>query len=243
MSQTVSRTRCASCPAPTKKLCQSVSLSSLLSIEAGVATSKVAALHRQEQRLRKALAPYLCLEKLRKLAASGGDLQMAVRANAPLPEEVQALLTVMQILLAPRPDERILANTDIAALLLAMMGPLDHEEFYVICLDTKNHVQRIHPLYKGTLTTAAVRISEVFRMPLQLNSASIIVAHNHPSGVPEASEQDMAITQQVILAGTLLEIEVLDHLIIAQGKWVSLREKRLGWADSPGSGEKESMLS
>lgn len=239
MSRTSSRTRCVYCPASTKKRCQAAPLSSLMPGDAEVCTGAMLALRQQEQRLREAVAPYLCLDELRTLAASAGDIQTALRANAPLPEEVRALLTLLQIVLTPRPDKRILATTDIAALLLVMMGHLDHEEMWVICLDTKNHVQRIHPLYKGTLTTVSVRPGELFRLPLLLNSASIIVVHNHPSGVPAASEEDVAVTRQLIEAGELLQIEVLDHLIIAQGAWISMREKRLGWVDSTCSGKKE----
>ena len=88
-----------------------------------------------------------------------------------------------------------------------------------------------------------VRPGEVFRVPLQLNSAAIILAHNHPSGVPAASEEDIAITRRLIEVGELLQIEVLDHLIIAQGAWMSMREKRLAWTASTFTSEKENTES
>ena len=97
------------------------------------------------------------------------------------------------------------------------------------CLDTKNHVQRLQRLYKGSLNSSVVRVCEVFRLPLQLNSAAIIVAHNHPSSTCLASPEDINVTRLLIQAGELLEIEVLDHLIIGQGAWMSMREQRLGW--------------
>jgi DNA repair protein RadC len=119
---------------------------------------------------------------------------------------------------------------DLAALLMVEMGHLDHEELWIVCLDTKNHVQRLQRLYRGSLNSSVVRISELFRLPLVLNSASIIVAHNHPSGdVIHASPEDIAVTRSLIQAGELMQIEVLDHLIIGQGRWISLREQRLGW--------------
>jgi DNA repair protein RadC len=99
----------------------------------------------------------------------------------------------------------------------------------VVCLDTKNHVQRIQQLYKGSLNSSVVRVGEVFRLSLLLNSAAIIVAHNHPSGSTEASPEDIDATRSIIRAGELLQVEVLDHLIIGQGSWLSMREQRLGW--------------
>ena len=74
-----------------------------------------------------------------------------------------------------------------------------------------------------------MRVCELFRLPLQLNSAAIIVAHNHPSSTCLASPEDINVTRLLIQAGELLEIEVLDHLIIGQGTWMSMREQRLGW--------------
>jgi DNA repair protein RadC len=74
-----------------------------------------------------------------------------------------------------------------------------------------------------------MRVCELFRLPLQLNSAAIIVAHNHPSSSVQVSPEDVDVTRILIQAGELLEIEVLDHLIIGQGAWMSMREQRLGW--------------
>jgi DNA repair protein RadC len=184
---------------------------------------------RQEQALREAIAPYLCLAELRKLAAGGEDVQAAIRSLERIPEEVQALVSLLRVLVTPRSDERITQPSDMAALLMLQMGLLDHEEFWVVCLDTKNHVQRIHRLYKGSLNSSVVRVGEVFRLPLLLKSHSIIVAHCHPSGSTEASPEDIEVTRSIIQAGELLEVEVLDHLIISQGAWLSMREQRLGW--------------
>jgi DNA repair protein RadC len=184
---------------------------------------------RQEQALREAIAPYLCLADLRRLAARGEDIQAALKSLEGVPEEVQALVRLLRVLMKPPSDERIMRPADMAALLMLEMGHLDHEEFWEVCLDTKNHVQRIHPLYKGSLNSAIVRVGELFRLPLLLNSASIIVAHNHPSGAIEASSEDVEATRSIVQAGELLQVEVLDHLIISQGTWLSMREQRLGW--------------
>jgi len=187
------------------------------------------AIARQERMLREAIAPYLCLADLRKLAASGEDVQAALRENEAIPEEVQALISLLRVLLMPRSQECIGKPADIAAALMLEMGRKDQEEFVVVCLDTKNHVQRIHRLYRGTLNSSVVRVAEVFRVPIALNSAAIIVAHNHPSGVPQASQEDIEVTRLLVQGGATLQIEVLDHLIIGQGKWISMREQRLGW--------------
>ena len=70
---------------------------------------------------------------------------------------------------------------------------------------------------------------EIFQLPILLKSASIIVAHNHPSGTTQASPEDIEVTSALVEAGKLLQIELLDHLIIGQGVWMSMRERQLGW--------------
>ncbi len=224
-----STTRCASCPAASKKMNDTMLMRPLFLDEA--TTWPPADLHtqRQERALREAIAPYLCIADLRRLAASSQNIKGALRSIQDIPEEVQALISLLQVFLTPCPDERIEKPGDLAALLMLEMGHLDHEEFWVVCLDTKNHVQRLHCLYKGSLNSSVVRVCELFRLPLSLNSASIIVAHNHPSGTKQASQEDIDVTRSLIQAGELLQIEVLDHLIISQGAWMSMREQRLGW--------------
>jgi len=184
---------------------------------------------KQEQALREAIAPYVCLDDLRRLVASGGDIQAALKSLEGIPEEVRALVRLLRVLMKPPSDERITRPADMAALLMLEMGHLDHEEFWQVCLDTSNHVQRIQPLYRGSLNSSIVRVGELFRLPLLLNSASIIVAHYHPSGSTDASSEDIEATKSIVQAGEILQVGVLDHLIISQGSWLSMREQRLGW--------------
>ena len=184
---------------------------------------------RQEQVLREAMAPYLSLSDLQRVVARGEELHAALTGLEPVPEEVRALLTVLRILLTPSQDQRIRSSAEMAALLMLKLGHLDHEEFWLVCLDTKHHVQTVQRLYKGSLNSSVVRTAEVFRLPLALNSASIIVAHSHPSGSVQPSPEDVKVTKALVKAGRLLQIEVLDHLIIARGAWASMREQRLGW--------------
>jgi DNA repair protein RadC len=224
-----STTRCSFCPAAVKKTQKNILMHPLFVDETTDWLPSDPALQRQARALHEAIAPYLCIADLRRLATSGDNIQAALKNIKGIPEEVQALVSLLQVLLAPCKDERITQPADLAALLMLELGHLDHEEFWIACLDTKNHVQRLQRLYKGSLNSSVVRVSEVFRSPLQLNSAAIIVAHNHPSSTCLASPEDINVTRLLIQAGGLLEIEVLDHLIIGQGAWMSMREQRLGW--------------
>jgi DNA repair protein RadC len=109
------------------------------------------------------------------------------------------------------------------------MGHLDQEQLRVACLDTKNKLQTVHVVYQGSLNASLIRVGEIFKEPIRRNSAAVIVAHNHPSGEPEPSPEDVSVTRQIVEAGELLDIEVLNHVVIGAGRWVSLRDKGLGW--------------
>jgi len=99
----------------------------------------------------------------------------------------------------------------------------------VLFLDTRNRILGSEPIYKGSLNQSQVRIGEVFREAVRRNCAAVIVAHNHPSGDPAPSPEDVAVTRDLVAAGKLLGIELIDHLIIGQGRWISLRERGLGF--------------
>jgi DNA repair protein RadC len=118
---------------------------------------------------------------------------------------------------------------DVATLLQVEMGLLDHEQLRVVLLDTKNYIHRIPTVYSGSLNTAVVRVGEIFREAIRANCASIILVHNHPSGDPTPSPEDVRMTETVVQAGRLLDIEVLDHVIIGRYNWVSLKERGLGF--------------
>ena len=87
----------------------------------------------------------------------------------------------------------------------------------------------MHTVYIGSLNSASVRVGELFREAIRVNSAAVIVAHNHPSGDPTPSPEDVHVTRQIVEAGKLLDIDVLDHLVIGQQRWVSLKERGLGF--------------
>lgn len=133
-------------------------------------------------------------------------------------------------------DERfqIRSPSDVAKFMQIEMSHLDQEHLKVICIDTKNRVIKVHSVYVGTLNSAGLRVGEVFKEAIKLNSAAIIICHNHPSGDPTPSSEDVLVTRQIIEAGRLLDIDVLDHLVIGQGRYVSLRERGLGGFESGG---------
>ena len=118
---------------------------------------------------------------------------------------------------------------DAAKLVMYQMSALEQEELHVIILDTRNHVLKIDPVYKGSLDSSQVRISELFKTAIKRNAKSIIVVHNHPSGDPTPSPDDIAITRAIVQAGKLLDVDVIDHIVIGRGRFVSLKERGLGF--------------
>ena len=109
------------------------------------------------------------------------------------------------------------------------MAYLPQEQLRVLCLDTKNFVVHQQMVYQGTVNSSVVRVAEVFRPAVTRNCPSIVVVHNHPSGDPTPSPEDVRTTEQLRKAGEYLDIELLDHLVIGQGRFVSLKERRLGF--------------
>ncbi len=118
---------------------------------------------------------------------------------------------------------------DAAAMLQHELGLLEQEHLRVMLLDTRNRVIDVVEVYHGNLNSAQVRVAEVFRDAIRRNAAAIIVCHNHPSNVPDPSPDDVAVTRAIVQAGKLLDIETLDHLIICLGRFVSLKERGLGF--------------
>lgn len=99
----------------------------------------------------------------------------------------------------------------------------------MILLDTRNHVLHIEEAFQGSVNSSVVRVAEVFTPAIRRNATSVIIVHNHPSGDPSPSPEDIAITRRMVEAGKLMEISVLDHLIIGHGRYISMKEKGLGF--------------
>ncbi|HEY7599890.1 MAG TPA: DNA repair protein RadC [Candidatus Limnocylindrales bacterium] len=129
----------------------------------------------------------------------------------------------------------IRAPRDVADRLAPQMGGLEREELRVLLLNAKNTVLRESTVYVGNVSSALVRVAELFRDAVRAHAAGLIVVHNHPSGDPEPSPDDLHLTAEAIAAGRLLDIPLLDHVIVAAGGYVSLRDRGvafdrpLGW--------------
>ena len=123
-----------------------------------------------------------------------------------------------------QPQLRVPAEA--APLLAQYIGETDREVFAVALLTVRHRVLGLHTVSVGCLTSSLVHPREVFKPAILAGAAALLLAHNHPSGDPEASAEDIALTRRLVSAGQLLGIEVLDHLILGEsGRYVSLRER------------------
>ncbi len=122
----------------------------------------------------------------------------------------------------------VISDPESAAELISYeMSALEQEHLRVLLLNTRNRLLDICEIYRGSVNSAQVRVAEVFRDAVRRNATAIIVAHNHPSGDPTPSPDDIALTRSLIQAGKLLGIDVLDHLIIGRSRFVSLKREGL----------------
>ncbi|HEV2074120.1 MAG TPA: DNA repair protein RadC [Thermomicrobiales bacterium] len=118
---------------------------------------------------------------------------------------------------------RIESPEDVVQLLGIEMAALEQEQLRVVLLDTKNHIQTSRMVYQGSVNAASVRAA------VRHNSVGIVLVHNHPSGDPTPSAADVNVTLDLVKAGDLLDIKLVDHLIIGQGRHVSLKRLGLGF--------------
>jgi DNA repair protein RadC len=124
-----------------------------------------------------------------------------------------------------RPErDRVRSAADVYQRMRLGLRDLPHEEFHVLLLNTQNQVLRDLQVTRGTLDASLVHPREVFRPAISEAAASVILVHNHPSGDPTPSTEDRAITRQLRSAGALIGIEVIDHVILGEGRYVSLAE-------------------
>ena len=177
------------------------------------------------------------------LARFDGDIRRLYRAH---PAELAAVKGISQttavrikaalnlgLRLNNPTEERPMINSpaDAAALVQHDMSLLEKEHLRVLLLDRRNRVLDIEEIYQGSVNSSQVRVGEIFHAAIGRLASAIIIAHNHPSGDPTPSPDDVAVTRAIVQAGKLLDIETLDHLIIGQaGKWVSLKERGLGFS-------------
>lgn len=121
-------------------------------------------------------------------------------------------------------NRKIQSPDDAVTLFRQFIGDCDRESFCILCLNTKNEPTALHRVSTGTLNASLVHPRETYKLAILANSASIIAAHNHPSGEPTPSPEDVELTERLRDSGTLLGIELLDHIILGDGKHASMKE-------------------
>jgi DNA repair protein RadC len=176
------------------------------------------------------------LAKFKGLAGLGRASFAELCAERGLSEakacQVMAALELGRRFVSLAPEERMVISSprDVANLVMAEMAAFDQEHLRVVLLNTKNEVLSIQEIYIGNVNSSVVRPGEVLRPAVRDNAPSVIVVHNHPSGDPTPSPEDIAITRELFAAGKLMGIELLDHLVVGSGnRYVSLNEKGLGF--------------
>jgi DNA repair protein RadC len=160
------------------------------------------------------------------------DLQCVYGVGPVKAIEIKAALELGKRLVLSAPDQQrtqIKTPADAAQLFMLDMGVLEQEEVRTMLLDTRNRVLSMVMVYRGSLNATNMRIGEVFKEAIRTNCAAMIVSHNHPSGDPAPSAEDVRVTKSLVQAGKLLDIDVLDHIVVAQNRYVSLKERGLGF--------------
>ena len=144
---------------------------------------------------------------------------------------LKAALALGRKLLQPEDDRPVIHSPgDAAQILMPMLAHREQEYLMVMMLDTRNRMLDISEVYHGSLNSSMVRVGEVFKPALQRNAASVLVAHNHPSSDPTPSPEDVTVTRAIVQAGKLLDVSVVDHIVCGLSRWVSLKEKGLGFS-------------
>ena len=163
--------------------------------------------------------------------ASFGELADIKGIGVAKTAQLKAAIELGRRLLITSPDARpqITSPLDAANLLMLEMGSLEQEHLRALLLDTKNRVLASPTVYVGNVNSSIIRVSEIFREAVRENATAIIVAHNHPSGDPTPSPEDVQVTRSIVEAGSLLGIDVLDHLVIGHQRFISLKERGLGF--------------
>jgi len=143
--------------------------------------------------------------------------------------QIMAAMEIARRMTADTGEQKpaILSPDDAAALVKFEMSILEQEELRVMLLDTRYRLIEIVQLYRGSLNASAVRIGEVFKSAIRKNAAALIVVHNHPSGDTTASPEDIAMTQEMVKAGELLNVEVVDHLIVGGNRFLSMKNNHI----------------
>ena len=151
----------------------------------------------------------------------------ALRSNLALLGELAARYDVAFQTERPADRPQINCPQDVHTLLAPEMGALAQEQLRVLLLNTRNQVMGQRVIYIGNVNSSVVRPAEVLRAAVIDSAPSIIISHNHPSGDPTPSPEDVSITRDLVQAGKILGIDLLDHVVIGGDRWVSLKERKL----------------
>jgi DNA repair protein RadC len=126
-----------------------------------------------------------------------------------------------------KPKRLLRSPADVAAVMRSKLKGKKKEHFWVICLDTRNRLVNSKQVSIGSLDTSIVHPREVFKEAVSSSAASVIFVHNHPSGDPEPSKEDVELTKRLVQAGQIIGIEVLDHIIVCDSSYLSLKASNL----------------
>lgn len=162
----------------------------------------------------------LPLSELKKISGIGEDKAISLLAAFEMGRRVQSQSKWSS-------DKKITSPKDIAEHFIPILRDELKEKFVVACLNSANKIIKYDTVSVGSLNSSVVHPREIFKLAIENSSASIILIHNHPSGNPEPSQEDISITKKLVEAGTILNITVLDHIIIAGNSFTSLVERRL----------------
>ncbi|MEO5940277.1 MAG: DNA repair protein RadC [Candidatus Limnocylindrales bacterium] len=161
--------------------------------------------------------------------ARAGELELVALPGVGEAKAAQltAAFELGRRLMADWPTGRwtIRSPRDVADRLMLQMGRLEREELRIVLLNTKNVVLRVATVYQGNVSSSLVRVGELFRDAVRLNASGVILVHNHPSGDPTPSPDDLHLTAEALAAGRLLDIDLLDHLVVGHDAYVSLRDR------------------
>jgi len=173
--------------------------------------------------------------------ARAGELELVdlPGVGAAKAAQLTASFELGRRLLADWPAGRWTVRTpqDVADRLMPLMGHLEREELRVVLLNAKNAVLKVVTVYQGNVSASLVRVGELFRDAVRINAAGAILVHNHPSGDPTPSPDDLHLTAEALAAGRLLDIELLDHVVVGHDAWVSLRDRGVAF-DRGGPGQR-----
>lgn len=177
-----------------------------------------------------------CLAELDGLAglgrATAAELQLVHGVGPVRAAQLAAAVELGRRVVADWPEGRwtVRSPRDVADRLVVEMGRLEREELRVVLLNVRNAVLAVHTVYVGNVSAAVVRVGELFRDAVRRHAAGLILVHNHPSGDPSPSPDDLHLTAEAIAAGRLLDVNVLDHLVIGHDTWISLRDRGVAFA-------------